>query len=80
MMKVDFQTNTRLAKSDEQGTMPIAPSSLRFALRQHWPEYMMEAAELGLFMIVACVLAAVIDYVGSPVRQMLPRRTRRRVG
>ncbi len=38
----------------------------------------MEAAELGLFMIVACVLAAVIDYVGSPVRQMLPNDLMRR--
>ncbi|NUO78536.1 aquaporin [candidate division KSB1 bacterium] len=32
----------------------------------------MEAAELGIFMIVACLLAAVIDYSASPVRQMIP--------
>lgn len=38
----------------------------------------MEAAELGLFMIVACVLAAVIDYSGSPVRQMIANDFARR--
>lgn len=38
----------------------------------------MEAAELGLFMIVACLLAAVIDYSGSPVRQMLANDFARR--
>ena len=31
------------------------------ALHRHWPEYLMEGAELGIFMVVACLLAAVID-------------------
>ncbi len=77
-MKIDFQTNTQLAERDEQGAKPNAPNSLRSALRQHWQEYLMEAAELGLFMIVACMLAAAIDYAGSPVRQMLPNDLVRR--
>lgn len=55
-----------------------APSSLPSALRQHWPEYLMEAAELGLFMLVACVLAAVIDYADSPVRNMIANDFARR--
>lgn len=42
------------------------------ALSRHWPEYLMEAAELGLFMISACVVVAVLEYPGSPVRQALP--------
>jgi hypothetical protein len=27
----------------------------RVGFQRHWPEYLMEAAELGLFMISACV-------------------------
>lgn len=33
------------------------------ALREHWPEYLMEAAELGMFMISACVFATIL---GNP--------------
>lgn len=51
---------------------PHALSTMRSALNQHWPEYLMEGAELGIFMVVACVLAAVIDYAGSPVRHIIP--------
>ncbi len=38
------------------------------ALRLHWPEYLMEAAGLGIFMISACVFATILEYPGSPVR------------
>jgi aquaporin Z len=37
------------------------------ALRQHWPEYLMEAAGLGCFMISACVFAVAIGHPASPV-------------
>ena len=39
------------------------------ALRQHWPEYLMEGAELGLFMISAGLFATLFEYPDSPVRQ-----------
>jgi aquaporin Z len=39
------------------------------ALRLHWPEYLMEAAELGLFMLSAGLFATLLEYPGSPVRQ-----------
>ena len=42
------------------------------ALRRHWPEYLMEAAGLGIFMISACFFAATLEYPGSPVRQIIP--------
>ncbi len=32
------------------------------ALRAHWPEYLMEAAELGLFMVSACLFVAWIEH------------------
>jgi len=42
------------------------------ALRRHWPEYLMEAAELGAFMISACFFTVLLEHPGSPVRGMLP--------
>ncbi|TAK91416.1 MAG: aquaporin family protein, partial [Verrucomicrobia bacterium] len=37
------------------------------ALRKHWPEYLMEAACLGTFMISAGVFTALLEYPNSPV-------------
>ncbi|MFI5176201.1 MAG: MIP/aquaporin family protein [Terriglobia bacterium] len=37
------------------------------ALKQHWPEYLMEAGELGIFMISACLFTSLLQYPGSPV-------------
>src|SRR5215468_7253267 len=42
------------------------------ALRQHWPEYLMEAACLGTFMVSAGLFAALFEYPSSPVRQAIP--------
>jgi aquaporin Z len=45
---------------------------MRDAWKQHWPEYLMEAAELGLFMIFACLFVALLEFPASPVRRALP--------
>lgn len=37
----------------------------------HWPEYAIEAAGLGLFMISACGCAALLEHPASPVRQAI---------
>ena len=37
------------------------------AIALHWPEYLMEGLELGLFMIVACSAGTLLFYKGSPV-------------
>src|SRR5215510_6613279 len=42
------------------------------ALRQHWPEYIMEAACLGAFMISAGLFTALLEYPNSPVRRAIP--------
>ncbi len=34
---------------------------MRRALSRHWPEYLMEAAGLGAFMLSACVFAALLE-------------------
>lgn len=58
--------------------MSHRPMVMLDALRRHWPEYLMEAAGLGLFMIAASLFAALLDHPASPVAQAigapLPRR------
>ena len=46
-----------------------APSDI---VREHWPEYLMEAAGLGLFMISAAVVTALLEYPHSLLYQLLP--------
>lgn len=49
------------------------------AMRQHWPEYTIEAAGLGLFMISACLFATLLEHPDSPARQGLMSATLRRI-
>jgi aquaporin Z len=41
------------------------PSAVRLA-KAHWPEYLMESAELGLFMVSACVVSTFLWHPNSP--------------
>jgi len=43
-----------------------------YILARHWPEFLMEGAELGIFMISACVFTALLEYPGSPVLRLIP--------
>ncbi|HEX2452028.1 MAG TPA: aquaporin [Gemmatimonadales bacterium] len=38
----------------------------------HWPEYLIEAALLGLFMISACAFTVLLDHPGSPANRAIP--------
>jgi aquaporin Z len=40
-------------------------------LKQHLPEYLMEAAELGLFMVSAGIFTCLFEYPGSPIHQVI---------
>jgi aquaporin Z len=40
-------------------------------LRRHWPEYLMEAAGLGIFMISAGVFTTFFEYPGSPMHHLI---------
>jgi hypothetical protein len=42
------------------------------ALATHWPEYLMEAAGLGLFMISACAFTVLLFHPESPTVRALP--------
>jgi aquaporin Z len=41
------------------------------AFRKHWPEYLMEATELGLFMFSACTFTVLLFHPASPVAQTI---------
>ena len=49
------------------------------ALRTHWPEYLMEATELGLFMIAACSFTVLLFHPASPVAQTITMEPLRRL-
>ena len=40
-------------------------------LRFHWPEYLMEAAEVGLYLFLTCVFASLLLSPASPVRHFI---------
>lgn len=55
------------------------PGSAGLALAEHWPEYLMEATQLGLFMASACVLATLLEHPASPLHQAVVDPTSRRL-
>jgi aquaporin Z len=48
------------------------------SLRLHWPEYLMESAELALYMFVACAFATLLQHPASPVRHVIASDLARR--
>jgi aquaporin Z len=48
------------------------------SLRSHWPEYLMEAGELALYMFFACAFASLMQHPASPVRHFIASRVFRR--
>ncbi len=51
-----------------------AVASLRF----HWPEYLMEAAELGLYLFSACAFSTLVWHPASPVPHVITSTISRR--
>ncbi len=50
-------------------TTPRSGRNSLAAARQHWPEYLMEAIGLGLFMLSACLFVTLLEHPNSPLRQ-----------
>jgi aquaporin Z len=48
-------------------------------LKRHWPEYLIEGAALGLFMIAATLFTLLIEHPASPIRQAIPDALTRRL-
>lgn len=59
--------------------MSKSSRGLGAALRAHWPEYLIEAALLGLFMISACLVGVLLDHPSSPIHQQVESPLLRRV-
>ena len=49
------------------------------SLNEHWPEYLCEAAELGLFMISASLFTILLWHPSSPVLHVIPNPFARRM-
>src|SRR4051794_39199246 len=47
-------------------------------LHQHWPEYLIEGALLGLFMVSAALVTALFEYPASPVQSVIQNSAIRR--
>jgi aquaporin Z len=47
------------------------PAGIWQALSSHWPEYLMETAELGMFMVAACVFTVALESPSSAIRQAI---------
>lgn len=73
---------TRTARFEAES--PPVPDGHRGAagpletIARHWPEYLMEAAGLGLFMVSAAGFGTLLEYPRSPIRATLPNPTLRR--
>jgi aquaporin Z len=64
------------------GTVSQMASEVRVgapALALHWPEYVIEATCLGLFMISACTFGTLFEHPSSPVRQAIDDPMLRRI-
>ena len=48
-------------------------------LKRHWPEYLMEAAGLGIFMVSACVFVVILEHPASPIREAISDPLLRRI-
>jgi aquaporin Z len=57
-----------------QGTLSAADS-----LRLHWPEYLMEAGESGIYLFSACTVATLLWHPASPIQPRLPSDAVRRM-
>src|SRR5271156_3089199 len=49
------------------------------SLRLHWPEYLMEAGEAGVYLFSACAVATLLWHPASPVQRFLPSDAVRRM-
>lgn len=74
----DFAPPARPADTSQVKTSSPG-NSIYLALKSHWPEYLMEAFGLGLFMVSACACSVLLDHPASPLHQAIPDSMLRRV-
>jgi len=59
--------------------MPEAALNPMTALREHWPEYLIESWALGMFMVSAGVFTTLIEHPALPVRPLIENADIRRL-
>jgi aquaporin Z len=75
-----MSTSEQLDQSGRELQNPLAWfARAHRTLANHWPEYAMEGAGLGVFMLSACLVVALLEYPGSPARQFLGDPSLRRL-
>jgi aquaporin Z len=72
----DGLTQALLTKA---GIQEAPATSAISALTRHWPEYLMETACLGLFMVSACSFTVLLQHPALSLRHMIPSAFERRV-
>jgi aquaporin Z len=73
-----METMTETSRTTS-GTPGTAQPAFLTAVTSHWPEYLMEAAELGVFMISACVFGVLLEHPMSPAQQAIESPLLRRM-
>jgi aquaporin Z len=63
---------------NNSGKSLVAHGDLSICLKKHWPEYMMEGAQLGIFMLSAGLFTALLEWPTSPVFLAIPNEFIRR--
>jgi len=60
-----------VAEHQQEGLIERGLASAVDCLRFHWPEYLMESAEVGLYLFFTCVFASLLLPPASPVRHFI---------
>jgi aquaporin Z len=69
---VEGRAVSQLAAPASAAAVAASPAAQRTRWRDHAPEYLMEAAGLGLFMVSACGFGALLEHPASALRGALP--------
>jgi aquaporin Z len=67
-----------VAVAETRVTTRVGSTGALSFLKSHWPEYLMEAACLGLFMVSACSFTVLLQHPASALRQAIPSSFLRR--
>lgn len=78
---VDHQPNAQLVNPSDMRLEQDADRNqgIRALLPDHWLDYLLEGAELGIFMILAGALTTLFEWPGSPLHQAFPNSLLRRM-
>lgn len=74
---IETKTKMAIATPNMHASLETRPSRspALAALRAHWPEFLIEAAALGTFMISACAFGVLLEHPSSPIHQVFEGAT-----